>query len=370
MAKKYIIYAGGKDLATVGVTQNELGLYYYNGSSYYKPTLDIFDTVKPPAGYSKYLGGSHAQYISNVNRNPIDFSIVAGTSITMNVDVNVIGTNPKDGSWCKVTPVGSSYVIGFVHTYQWASGLVKAGSPICKIAPQSVTGFAPHLHLDEWSNRGLKIRKLVLDGDIILASTTMFTIGDKIKFNENTKLREAFILEDKYFKRGLTVQAGAVGLVRSVEIVNAGYSWYLISFGDDCGLCAVREGSGSYWVAKTTSAVTNVNGSKVVVATDSSAKILELEAKIKELGTSNTKLLAELDMTKQELDEQVKKYDVVAVEKNRYENMYTEAVRQLNEYKANEKENTIRKFKEWFSENVVKVWDWIKGILENILSRD
>lgn len=342
MAKKYIIYASGKDLATVPVTQNESGKYYKNSAgTYFKPILAEFDTATLPTGYKTYIGGSHAKNVSNPNRNPIDFSIVAGAVLSMNVDVNVLATNPSDGSWCKITPVGSNYVIALVHTYQWAKGLVKAGSPICKIAPQSVTGFPPHLHLDEWSNRGLRIRKLVLDGDIISqGNTTMFNIGDKIKFNENTKLREAFIIDDKYFKRGLTVQSGAVGLVRSIEIANGGYFWYLMSFGDDCGMCAVKKDGGEYWVAKSSASVTNVDGSKVVIPVDNSAKIIELEADIVKLN-DKIKVMDGVIIEKNETIEQNKidyneledKYGTEVIKRKTAENDRTKAVSELNAYK-------------------------------------
>lgn len=165
MAKRYIIYANGKDLATVPVTQNEGGKYYWNGSVYFKPVLGEFDTATPPAGFKAYLGGSHTVYLGNAQRNPIDFSLVAGTVITMNVDVQVLASTLADGSWCKVQIVGTNIILAFVHTYKWASGIVKAGNAICIVAPQSVTGFAPHLHNDDWSGLGRRVRDLILYGE-------------------------------------------------------------------------------------------------------------------------------------------------------------------------------------------------------------
>ena len=150
MSKKYKIFSAGKDLAQVPMTQNEVGKYYRNSSgTYFKPILAEFDTAKLPSGYKTYINGSHAKYAKNVNRNPLDFSIVAGSNLTMNRDVRILATTPNNGSWCKVQIVGSDIVIGLVHTYQWRSGTVRAGNIICKIAPKSVTGFAPHLHIDE-----------------------------------------------------------------------------------------------------------------------------------------------------------------------------------------------------------------------------
>lgn len=187
MAKRYIIYANGKDLATVPVTQNEGGKYYWNGSVYFKPVLGEFDTATPPAGFKAYLGGSHTVYLGNAQRNPIDFSLVAGTVITMNVDVQVLASTLADGSWCKVQIVGTNIILAFVHTYKWASGIVKAGNAICIVAPQSVTGFAPHLHNDDWSGLGRKIRDLILNGDYKDMAT--FKIGDKIIFTEKQNKR-------------------------------------------------------------------------------------------------------------------------------------------------------------------------------------
>lgn len=235
MAKKYIIYASGKDLAAVPVTQNEIGVYYRNSAgTYYKPVLADFDTANPPVGYKKYTNGSHLKYATNVNRNPIDFSIIAGANLTMNVDVTVLGSNPGDGSWCKVQPVGSSLVIALVHTYQWRTGVVKAGNIICKIAPQSVTGFAPHLHLDEWSNKGYKIRDLVLNGNIKMGN---FKIGTKIEFTAIQNIRSGS--GTSYRITGQT-KVGQLGVIKDGPRVADGYTWWDIQF----------EGGGTGWVAE------------------------------------------------------------------------------------------------------------------------
>lgn len=221
MAKKYIIYAGGKDLALVPVTQNEVGKYYRNSAgTYFKPVLSLFDTATLPDGYKAYIGGSHAKYISNANRNPIDFSIAAGSVLSMNVDVNVLATNPSDGSWCKITPVGSNYVIALVHTYQWAKGLVKAGSPICKIAPQSVTGFAPHLHIDEWSGKGRKIRELILNGDYDMST---FKIGDKIEITGIQNIRKG---SGTSFPVTKQTKVGEIYTIEDGSRVADGYTWW------------------------------------------------------------------------------------------------------------------------------------------------
>jgi hypothetical protein len=222
MAKKYIIYAGGKDLATVGVTQNELGLYYYNGTSYYKPVLSLFDTATLPAGYKKYVGGSHASYMSNPQRNPIDFSIVAGSILTMNVDVKILASTSSDGSWVKAQIVGTDIILGFVHTYRWAGvgTIVKAGSSIAQIAPQSVTGFPPHLHMDDWSGKGRKVRRLILDGDY---SMSTFKKGDTIIFTDIQNIRKG---SGTSFAVTGETSIGQVATIESDSREADGYTWW------------------------------------------------------------------------------------------------------------------------------------------------
>jgi len=178
MAKKYVIYVNGKDLAQYPVTQNEVGVFYRNAAKkYYTPILANFDNAKLPSGYTRYVNGSHAKYKSNAIRNPIDFSILPELKVTANFDFNMRGKTLADGSWCKGEIVGTNAMLGFVHTYGWGSGIIKAGNTICKIAPKSITGFGSHLHMDEWT--GKKIRDLILTGDFKMSDT--LKIGDKVK---------------------------------------------------------------------------------------------------------------------------------------------------------------------------------------------
>ncbi len=240
MAKKYIIYAGSKDLAECPVTQNEVGKYYRNSAgTYFKPKLAEFDNVAFPAGYKTYIGGSHARHINNPNRNPIDFSLVAGTNITMNTDVNVVGTNGTTEDWIKVTPKGTDYIIVFVHTYQFSKGLVKAGNVICKVAPKSITGYDPHLHIDEWSNRGLKIRDLILNGDFKMSN---FKIGDKIKFTGVQHIRSGSGIKNPSGGEYKILRDSVVGEVATIKDgvrIADGYNWY------DC----VFSNGSTGWVA-------------------------------------------------------------------------------------------------------------------------
>lgn len=168
------IYAGGKSLAEVPVTQNEVGWYYWNGASYYKPVLAEFDTASLPTGYKKYTNGSHTAYLS---QNAIDFSIVAGTAITFSEEVTVLLSSTGSGSFCKLST--SRGIIYLVHTYKWASGKVPAGTQVCQVAPQSVTGFAPHLHIYK---EGGRVR------DIILGIESMKK-GDYVEFFKDTNMR-------------------------------------------------------------------------------------------------------------------------------------------------------------------------------------
>lgn len=334
MAKKYIIYASGKDLSTVPVTQNEVGKYYRNSAgTYFKPILSLFDTATLPTGYKTYIGGSHAKYVSNANRNPIDFSIVAGSVLSMNVDVNVLATNPSDGSWCKITPVGSDYVIALVHTYQWAKGLVKAGSPICKIAPQSVTGFAPHLHLDEWSNRGLRIRKLILDGDFKMDT---FKVGDRIEFTDVQNIRSGS--GTSYSTTSQTAKGMTATIIGGSRVAN-GYTWWDIRV----------DNGGTGWVAMVDKF--KIYTPPIIIPPDPTVELnkqiealkLEIEGLKEALGTSQNSLRISqeevkrleglLDGEKTELNELEERYETLYAEKILAVNQKNVAVELLNEYK-------------------------------------
>jgi hypothetical protein len=363
MAKKYRVYASGKDLAQVPMTQNENGKYYRNSSgTYFKPTLAEFDTAKLPSGYKTYIGGSHAKYVSNPNRNPLDFSIVAGSNLTMNVDVNVLGSTPSDGSWCKVQPVGSDIVIGLVHTYQWRSGTVKAGNIICKVAPQSVTGFAPHLHIDEWSNKGRKIRYLILNGDFTMST---FSSGDKIIFTDIQNIRKGS--GTNYEVTGQSTK-GMIATIEGSPREAGGYVWYdLVN---------------NNWVADVGKFEKYTAPTPPPVDEDKE-KIKQLESTILELNkrintlteeikglrealrASDAKnvdltgkiegLEGELGETKAELKGCEEKYGTLMIEKKTLVNTNMELVAELNELK--EKVNT-------------KWWDKLFEVLSKLFKKD
>lgn len=361
MAKKYIIYASGKDLALVPVTQNEVGKYYRNSAgTYFKPILSLFDTATLPTGYKTYIGGSHAKYVSNANRNPIDFSIVAGSVLSMNVDVNVLATNPSDGSWCKITPVGSDYVIALVHTYQWAKGLVKAGSPICKIAPQSVTGFAPHLHLDEWSNRGLRIRKLILDGDFNMDT---FKVGDRIEFTDVQNIRSGS--GTSYSTTSQTAKGMTATIIGGSRVAN-GYTWWDIRV----------DNGGTGWVAMVDKF--KIYTPPIIIPPDPTVELnkqiealkLEIEGLKEALGTSQNSLRISqervkfLEDEKKTWEEEIKKLEKevldVQDEAKEWKRQYTEVVTELNELKASHWTKKLR-------DEIVALWNKYKDAILKLI---
>lgn len=352
MAKKYVIYAGSKDLAECPVTQNEVGKYYRNSAGvYYKPTLAEFDTAKPPAGFKTYIGGSHAKHINNPQRNPIDFSLVAGTVVSMNADVNVIAFN-KVEDWVQVRPVGTDYIIVFVHTYEFAKGLVKAGKPICKIAPKSVTGFDPHLHIDDWSGKGRRIRQLILNGDYEMSK---FKKGDKVIITATQNIRKApagQITGDSVI--------GQTGVIydnpREAVLDGVNYTWYDIHI----------DGGGSGWFAdigkfklytepvpepvpvptpEPVDPCKELKDRTVVLETENKELNEALRTSQEKIKTAEKKVVL-LEDDKKIYEERIKEAEEKA---QRFENQYLEAVKQLNELKNSQDKQLIKK--------ILELWD-------------
>jgi len=365
MGKKYVVYANGKDLAELPVTQNENGKYYRNSAKkYFTPKLADFDNVKLPVGYKMYTDGSHARHINNPNRNPIDISLVAGTVITMNVDVNVVGINSTE-DWIKVTPVGSNYKIVFVHTYQFSKGLVKAGNAICKVAPKSVTGYDPHLHIDEWSNRGLKIRDLILNGDFNMVT---FKIGDKIKFIGVQNIRSGSGTEYKILRDSVV---GEVATIKDGPRESDNYTWY------DC----IFNNGSTGWVADVKKFVLdNTPVQDPVIPPEQT----ECEKEVERLKTENKGLTNELTALKsqveklenelklqkdrvaflegslKERDEEIKElessFDTLKKEKDRLEKEKLEIQEQFDKYKQENNSSFVNPFVKVFD----KIIDFIK----------
>jgi hypothetical protein len=337
MAKKYIIYANGKDLALAPVTQNENGKYYRNSAgTYFKPILSEFDNASLPSGYKTYIGGSHAKYVSNTNRNPIDFSLVAGTVMTMNVDVKILSSTLSDGSWVKVGIVGTDIILAFVHTYRWANTgtIVKAGNQICQIAPQSITSFAPHLHMDEWANKGRKVRGLILNGDFNMGKAIK---GKRYEFTNTDKLNVRDVPDGKQVVMQLPEGKKAVGLALTDGVSAGGYVWNLYAGNEWGGWVADN------WSKETTRAVTDINGKAVDLAEVQTLKA-EINRLTGELVASQEALKMAEDRVKfLEEDKKTWEGEIEKLEKEvldakdlakRFEAQYIEVVTELNELKA------------------------------------
>ena len=373
MAKKYIIYVGGKDLSTAPVTQNEIGKYYRNSAGvYYKPTLAEFDNAKPPAGYSTYIGGSHAGYINNAQRNPIDFSLVAGTVITMNVDIKILSSTLADGSWVKVQIVGTDIMLAFVHTYRWANinTVVKAGNQICQVAPQSVTGFPPHLHADDWSGKGRKVRELILKGDYTMGS---FKKGDKVIITDTQNIRQA--PAGKVTGSSIIGQTGTIyDNPRNAVADGVNYTWWDIHF----------DGAGSGWLAdvgkfklytapepkppqEPEKPVEPSECQKQVESLKEQLKGLEsklgaceskrklLEAEKGDLGKEIKRLDTELEQMVEDIKELMDKNELLEGENKRLVLDREELVTEISKLKENCNKNTTEKIVDWLRNILTKI---------------
>lgn len=146
-------YANNTDLLKVPVTQNEKGVYYSNGKSYYKPVLQEFDNAKPPKGYKRYTDGSHKAYL---NERAIDFSIVAGTKIKCDSKIKFNRYFYVKGN---KNPYGIELITGNLHIILYhvkashkPNTRIEAGQTICKVMTtdenraSGVGNLAPHLH--------------------------------------------------------------------------------------------------------------------------------------------------------------------------------------------------------------------------------
>lgn len=284
MAKDIIIKANGTDLASIPVTQNEYGVYYYSTKyGYYKPVLANFDNANPPSGYIKYSNGSHKNEPAS-GRYPIDFSLVAETGIAMTEDVKILYSSSSLGSYCKIQGLKSGKIIFLVHTYKWASigSVVKAGNVICRVAPKSVTGYDPHLHI---YGSGFLIRNLILYGN----NMGKFSKNDHIKYTKLTNLRmdpdassDATIIAQ--------VSAGAVAKVLSGTRVNGGYNWNFVIFGNMAGWAFDSNAEKT-----NTTTITNNDGTKPGGnSSEYEAQIKELESEIKKLNDTILELNAQI----------------------------------------------------------------------------
>lgn len=235
-----MIFARGTPLSSIGVTQNELGWYYWNGSSYFKPLLKDFNNATLPAGYKKYTDGSHKAYLS---QRAIDFSIAGNIPITFDEPVAVMHTSPLQGSYCKVqTSRGYVYL---VHTDRWATGNVRTNDPVCYI--KAMSGAHLHIYLEGGSIR-----------DIILGNDQM-TKGDFIEWTKDTNIRQGNGIS---YPINATAKQGAVALIRSSEVrVADGYNWMDVGHPNVTGWAVVQN------MKKTDKPLTNVDGTPITPPT-------------------------------------------------------------------------------------------------------
>lgn len=300
MAKKYVIYIDGKDLATFPVTQTESGKYYGKTSSgpYFKPLLKDFDNAKLPSGYKKYYKGSHYRHRSNPKRNPIDFSIVPNKKVTFSHNLKVISFSTSRGPWIKCNIIGTPYMVAFVHIYKYpkVGSVIRAGQQVGLIAPKAVSEYAAHLHIDEWT--GYSIRKMILEGRFV---DPKLGSGSKLIATKDMNFR------DYDLKKIGTAKKNSVCMIGSFYKTSDGYDYYKVTFWDKAGCIADTK-----YNKLTDKEVTNLNGSKAddceervnrlqKVATglsveleDANKQIRERDALIEELEKSEEESLARI----------------------------------------------------------------------------
>lgn len=150
------------DLNKIPVIQNEIGVYYWNGSRYFTPLLSAFNTSTPPRGYKKYgpksgqakPAGSHSSTNTggvNVRKQlSIDFKApkLQESVLTSSVDWKLEGVYGTGKNKFAIWTTGAS-VLGVkrwkfftVHVkgLPKVGTVVKAGKPMCKV-------YYDHFHL-------------------------------------------------------------------------------------------------------------------------------------------------------------------------------------------------------------------------------
>lgn len=228
-----MFYANGVPITSIGVTQNDEGVYYWNGRNYCTPLLKDFDTFQPPKGCKKYKNGSHGPLYNGGQyyyQKAIDFAIPQEQVITANKDCEVLATDHNLGSYMLVKIDGLKVFL--VHTYKWSYGHIRAGEPICRIAPTSVSGVGPHLHIYAEGKRikdillSAKVRKGFAKGTIVETTTDVF-------------LRKAPCKEEDK----VIIPKGKLAKILTLVKQDCGHSWQYVTVPDNP--VGFREG----WVA-------------------------------------------------------------------------------------------------------------------------
>lgn len=292
MSKKYIIYLDKKDLATLPVTQNDVGRYYRNSSgAYYKPTMEAFNNATLPSGYKVYTDGSHAKYKTRNDRFPWDISSLGGKGITANFKVKLISASSADGGWAKYNIVGTSYMIAFVHvdSYPKIGTIVNPGTILCKVKVMS----GSHLHIDEWT--GERIYNLIVKGDFKVMSNA--TKNKKYEFTNTDDLNVRETPNGDVVTQ-LKGNKKVVGLCLTDSVSKDGYNWNLYVGVNWAGWIADK------WLKSTSRNLTDVSGIELST-TDCSA----LEKQIATLNTQISTLSKANDVLKSTTEAQLKEIE-------------------------------------------------------------
>lgn len=277
------IFVDGKPLSSYRVTQDENGVYYENGK--------------------KYTNGSHKnlKYANGVPQYAWDFSCMVGKKVTLDVDCLRVSHSIRDGNWTRVK--AGAREIMFVHVDRHASGIIKAGKPICYIAPKSTNGgYPPHLH-----DSATKDMKAYHVSDIIWP--IKFKSGDKIQFIQKTYVRATPGTDGKII--GGAPAGGTGTIIGSRKVDAQGFVWWKIRQTEKpmTGWSAEAGNYKSYVPSITIPEEgSQVNAQQVLLAENEklTKEIDTLKKQIEQLTGANSNLTNELLRARQEKNDAVK----------------------------------------------------------------
>lgn len=266
MAERLKIFIDGQEAKLFPITQNEDGVYYWNGKTYFRPYLRDFNNATLPAGFKKYSNGSHSYTNYNgVNiavQKAIDISVVGGKKITSNYPCEIRISTTNAGSYCLArftgTPEGTVDV-WLAHTMNWpkTGTKLKAGDQIALVATKKhmeALGYAnwgEHVHTyGKVNGNQYLLRKILLQSDVAKNKNAVLLKDINLRKDKTTKAELI-----------LTVKKGAVVRVTSEDYYNEGYEWRYVEFWKDYGLlwkgwmAVIRDG-----MKITDKPITNANG--------------------------------------------------------------------------------------------------------------
>jgi hypothetical protein len=151
----------------------------------------------------------------------LDFgNMKAGYKVTANQDCKVITRGSNYGNYIAVD--FGSYQVCFVHVYKHGSGTIKAGQPICQVAPTKYNGgYAVHLHVyGKKKYKDYRVRNL-----IFAQIKNPYKVGEWVELTSDTNLRR----EPAGHKGALGKKGDKFKIVNGpVEKNMAGksYTWY------------------------------------------------------------------------------------------------------------------------------------------------